>query len=143
MTTLVGLICAVSIAFFIVFLVACSLPPSGVRRRKQKAAAVHKFPESLAVDSACGRRVFVHLEEQMAEFLSVHGRTAGMLLVLLAAAPLTMAQSQSDSSSQTASADQSIPPAVAKQLEEMQKRIDQLEQQLQQRQAPAPTADGV
>ena len=144
MTTLFSLICAVSIVFFAVFLVACSLPTSEVGRRKLKTPVVHKLPESLAVDSACGRRFFVHLEGQMAEFLSVHGRTIAMLLILLAAAPVVKAQAQSDSNSQAAaSSDQSIPPAVAKQLEAMQKRIDQLEQQLQQRPAPAPTADGI
>jgi len=79
----------------------------------------------------------------MAEFLAMHGRTAAMILVVMVMAPLVAsAQSQAaPDPEQSATSDASIPPAVAKQLEAMQKRIDQLEQQLQARQ-PQPSADG-
>ncbi len=98
------------------------------------------------MDAACGRRFFVHLEEQMAEFFSLHGRTVATLLFVIIVTPL-IASAQagvSASSAQAAStSDQSIPPAVAKQLEEMRKRIDELEQQLQSRQSQPPTVDGM
>jgi hypothetical protein len=92
MTTLFILICAVSVVFFVVFLVGCSRPP-----RKTKPVRVHRqAPESQAVDSPVGRRFFVHLEKQMAQFISVHGRTAAVLLIAIAVLPL-MARGQDSS----------------------------------------------
>ncbi len=145
MTTLFFFICAVSVVFFGIFLVACWTP----RLKSKHVPVVRKAPpESQAVDAAAGRRFFVHLEEQMAHFISVHGRTAAVLLIATAMLPL-MAQGQdgtgpsseqpaSSTDQQSAVSDPSIPPAVAKQLEVMQRRIDQLEKELNNR-APEGT----
>ena len=99
------------------------------------------------VESFAGRRFLIHLEQQMAEFISAHGRTAAVLLAALVLLPGALhAQSQATPSSgeQSSESDQGIPPAVAKQLEAMQKRIDQLEQELKDRNPqPQPVADGM
>jgi Putative beta-barrel porin-2, OmpL-like. bbp2 len=133
MTTLFFFICAVSVVFFGIFLVACLRP----ERKSEATPVVRKaLPESQAIDAAAGRRFFVHLEEQMARFISVHGRTAAILLIASAMLPL-MARAQESSGPsadpQANAADPSIPPAVAKQLEAMQKRIDELEKELNAR----------
>jgi hypothetical protein len=144
MTTLFLIVSALSLAFFLVFLVECSQPRrSAVKRhRRVRPIAIRKV-ESQPVDSLAGRRFLIHLEHQMAEFLAMHGRTAAMILVVMVMAPLVAsAQPQATPEpEQSATSDASIPPAVAKQLEAMQKRIDQLEQQLQARQAQ-PSTDG-
>jgi|SRR5208283_421106 len=59
-------ICSLSIVFFGVFLVECSKPV----RKSRAAPVVRKSTEAAVVDSATGRRFLVHLEQQMAEFLS-------------------------------------------------------------------------
>ena len=79
----------------------------------------------------------------MAEFLAAHGRTAAALLVAMALVPfVALAQEQSGpspdqgnagSAQQVGTASQDIPPAVAKQLDAMQKRIEQLERELNAR----------
>ncbi len=136
MTTLFFFICAVSVVFFGVFLVGCSRP-----RKSRRDPVIRKLPESAAVDSAAGRRFFVYLEEQMAHFISVRGRTAAILVIAISSVSL-MARAQESSGlaidSQASGTDQSIPPAVAKQLEAMQKRIDQLEKELNDRSAAGP-----
>jgi len=144
MTTLFLIVSALSLAFFLVFLVECSRPRrKAVKRHRTAQPTTVRKIESQPVDSLAGRRFLIHLEHQMAEFLAMHGRTAAMILVVMVMAPLVAsAQSQAaPEPEQSASSDASIPPAVAKQLEAMQKRIDQLEQQLQARQ-PQPSADG-
>ncbi len=66
MTTLFFFICAVSVVFFGIFLVACLRP----ERKSEATPVVRKaLPESQAIDAAAGRRFFVHLEEQMARFI--------------------------------------------------------------------------
>ncbi len=135
MTTLFFFICAVSVVFFGIFLVGCSALP-----HKAKPAPIVRqaLPESQAVDTAAGRRFFVHLEEQMAHFMSVHGRRAAILLIATAILPLRAQAQESSGPSgdpQTTAIDQPIPPAVAKQLDAMQKRIDQLEKELNDRAA--------
>jgi len=141
MTTLFFIICAISIAFFVVFFVGCSL--SNVRRDR-KAIHVRKIaaPETQFADALGGRRFFTHLEHQMAEFLSHHRAAAALLVVFLMLPALAKAQTESGPSADTqatSTSDQSIPPAVARQLEVMQKKIDQLEQELRSRPAPSPT----
>src|SRR5271157_2163639 len=66
------LICSLSVVFFGVFLVECSRPV----RKSKKAPVVRKSTEAAVGDSTLGRRFFVHLEQQMAEFLSHHGQTS-------------------------------------------------------------------
>ncbi len=144
MTVFFLLVCAISVVFFTIFFVGCSLSMKKPNRN-QKPVSVRKLPQAQVVDSACGRRFFVHLEKQMEDFLAAHTRSAAILLVALAVTSgIAKAQSQDATSStqQSASSDSSIPPAVAKQLEAMQKKIDQLEQELQSRAAQPPTADG-
>ncbi len=144
MTVFFLLVCAISVVFFTIFFVGCSLSMKKPNRN-QKSLSVRKLPQTQVVDSACGRRFFVHLEKQMDDFLAAHTRSAAILLVALAVTSvIAKAQSQDPASStpQSAASDPSIPPAVAKQLEAMQKRIDQLEQELQSRAAQPPTADG-
>ena len=65
-------VCALSLAFFAIFLVECSRS----LRKSKKAPIVRKSREATVVDSAIARRFFVHLEQQMAEFLSHYGQTS-------------------------------------------------------------------
>jgi hypothetical protein len=62
-------ICATSILFFTVFLIACM---TDSRRRLSKHPVVHKLSTTQAVDSVAGRRFLIHLEKEMAEFASQH-----------------------------------------------------------------------
>jgi hypothetical protein len=141
MTDLFLIICAVSVVFFLIFLVQCSRSTRKSTTLHQKSnanSAVRKVAEPQPIYAVGGRRFFVHLEEQMSEFLSAHGRTAAMLLVMFTLPLMLRAQSPSGPSpeqpssgaGQQASADQQIPPAVQKQLDAMQKRITQLEAEL-------------
>jgi hypothetical protein len=141
MTTFFLITCAVSVIFFAVFFYECSFP----RKKSTNVPVVRRAPESQAVDCAVGRRFFVHLEKEMAEFVAVHGRTAAVLVLALALLPLTAraqgpeaaspdANSREAGSSDASGNAQQIPPAVQQQLDVMQKRIEQLEQQLQSRQ---------
>src|ERR1039457_3731647 len=70
MSVLFLLICVVSLVFFAVFLLQCSRP----RRASRKAPVVLKLSPTEAVDSAAGRRALIHLQQQMAEFLSTVAR---------------------------------------------------------------------
>jgi len=141
MTTLFLVVCAVSVIFFLIFLLQCSFPISRLRGAEDNTISpvVHKVVESKAVDAACGRRLFIHLEEEMAEFLSPHGRVGTILLIALILLPSAVRAQSANSTAPNTAADQQIPPAVAKQLDAMQKRIDQLEQELKMRNSqPAP-----
>jgi Putative beta-barrel porin-2, OmpL-like. bbp2 len=123
------LICGVSLLFFVVFLVQCSRP----RRASGKAPVVRKVAITNAVDSAAGRRTLIHLEQQMAEFLSSHGRSFAALLLAVgsvATAAQMKAQSSAAPASAPSAADEQVSPAVQKQLDAMQKRIEQLEAEL-------------
>jgi hypothetical protein len=146
MTDVFLIICALSVMFFVVFLVQCSLPTRKTRRFHRKLGTnlvVRRITESKVVDVACAPSLFTRLEKEMAEFLATHGRTAAALLVAMALIPfVALAQDQSGpspdqgdagSAQQVGTAGQDIPPAVAKQLDAMQKRIDQLEQELKTR----------
>lgn len=146
MTDMFLIICALSVVFFVVFLVQCSLPTSKAMRFHRKSRvnpAVREVTKSRVLDVACAPSLFTRLEREMAEFLATHGRTAAVLLVAMALVPfVALAQDQSGpspdqgdagSAQQVGAASQDIPPAVAKQLEAMQKRIDQLEQELKTR----------
>jgi len=83
MTTLFLLVCAVSVIFFLVFLLKCSSPTRKTARSKGSSVSpVHQpAATSPVVDSMCGRRFFVHREEEMAEFLTAHGRHAAVMLI--------------------------------------------------------------
>jgi hypothetical protein len=146
------------VTFFLLVFVKWSWPKHQRRNasgRAKKISSVHMPPESLAIDAECGRRFFVHLEEQMAEFVSAHGRTAAILLLVItmtasvwgqeAGGPSAGLQGSGSPSAemQAGTADQPIPPAVAKQLEAMQRRIEQLEQQLKMRSSPDAAAASV
>jgi hypothetical protein len=152
MTYLFLIICAASVVFFLIFLLQCSISTRKSTRFQQPNPnfALRRVAESQAIDAACGRRFFVHLEEQMAEFLAAHGRTAAMLLLVISLplamraqapggpSPDQLAASADDQPSAAAdqpasAADQEIPPAVQKQLDAMQKRIAQLEAELNAR----------
>jgi len=79
-------ICTSSVLFFAVFLFQCSRP----LRKSKRAPVFRKSKEAAVVDSVMGRRFFVHLEQQMAEFLTHHGRTAAVLLITLALTPVAL-----------------------------------------------------
>jgi Putative beta-barrel porin-2, OmpL-like. bbp2 len=141
MSTLFLIICGVAVVFYAVFLFECSRPV----RKSRKAPVIRKSTEAAVIDWATGRRFLVHLEQQMAEFLSTHRSAATMLLIgmVLISIPIAAqgptAQPPVSSSSD---AGQQIPPAVQRQLdamqksnEAMQKRIEQLESQLNGRNA--------
>jgi hypothetical protein len=98
MTDLFLIICAVSVVFFLIFLVQCSRPTRKSTTLHQKSnanSAVRKVAEPQPIYAVGGRRFFVHLEEQMSEFLSAHGRTAAMLLVMFTLPLMLRAQSLS------------------------------------------------
>ena len=133
MSVLFLLICLGSLLFFAIFLVQCSR----AHRASRKRPLLRRVNPTETVDSAAGRRALVHLEQQMAEFLSTHGRRVSVLLLamlLFGAGTATKAQSSgSPDAAQTGAADQQVPPAVQKQLDAMQKRIEQLEAELNAR----------
>ena len=152
MTDLFLIICAVSVVFLLIFLVQCSrsTPKStGFHQKFKTNSAVRKVAEPQPTYAIGGRRFFAHLEEQMSEFLSAHGRTAALLLLVITLPLMVRAQSASGPSpdqpsagaeqQSTSSADQQIPAAVQKQLDSMQKRITQLEAELASR-APEGSA---
>src|ERR1039458_1403540 len=145
MNTLFLVICAASILFFTVFLVACI---ADSRRRLSKHPVVHKLSTTEAVDSAAGRRWLIYLEQQMAEFLSTDARKGAALLLavgLVGTATQMKAQSSAAPASAPSAANEQVSPAVQKQLDAMQRRIEQLEAELNSHNAqaqPATMADG-
>ncbi len=149
MNTFFMVICAASILFFTVFLIACI---TDSRRRLSKHPVVQKLNTTEAVDSLAGRRWLIHLEQQMAEFLSTHARKSVALLLamgLVFTDTQMKAQSSASPVPPTNAANEQISPAIQKQLdamrennEAMQKRIEQLESQLNSRSAQGqPSAD--
>ncbi len=135
MTTFFLITCAVSVIFFAIFFFECARP----RKKSTKLPVVRRAPESQAVDCPVGRRFFVHLEKQMAEFSGLHGRTAAVLLLALVLVSLTAqaqgpdANTPNSNSPDTNGNAQQVPPAVQQQLDAMQKRIEQLEKELDAR----------
>jgi hypothetical protein len=152
MTTIFFLTGGVSLVFFVVFMLMIETPS----RTKKNSCPVRKIirpsnhqPAQLrAMQSMAGRRLFAHLEEQMSEFIAAHGRRVGGLLIFAVVAPL-MARAQAPAANASSpaqvssAADQQIPSAVARQLDAMQKRIDQLEQELNSRRAPDQPGNAV
>jgi putative OmpL-like beta-barrel porin-2 len=134
MSSVFYILCGLSVIFFAVFLFECSRQP----RRSRKPPVVRKSNAAEVIDSAMGRRFLVHLEKQMAEFLSAHHRSATLVLIAMVSlsipvtAPGQRTQPPVPPSSDT---DQQISPAVQKQLDAMQKRIEQLETELANRKA--------
>ncbi len=138
MNTIFLAVCLLSLLFFGVFLVNCSRPG----RKPKRGRAVRRYPPSVVADAAMGRRFFVHLEQQMAEFLSSHSRRTILFLVATATVlfiPLA-AHGQRTLPPPPSDADQPILPAVQKQLDAMQKRIEQLEAELNSRNAQGANA---
>ena len=132
-------VCALSVVFFFFFLVECQRDP---KRHMARGSFVTKLsPESEAMASSYGRRYLIHLEKQMAEFMSHRRAAMGLILAFLLFPALVKAQEQSsksvassaDEASLPSADDQSIPPAVQKQLDAMKKRIEQLEAELNSR----------
>lgn len=75
--TVFFIVCTTSVAFFVVFLIACSRP--GQRRTTHyKGISVRKIsapPEAQFANASCVRRFFAHLEHQMTEFVATHHPT--------------------------------------------------------------------
>ncbi len=136
MNTLFLMICTVSVLFFFVAILwECSRPLA----EGKKPSVIRRSTEAAVVDSATGRRLFAHLEQQMAEFLAVHHRTVTLLLVAVALFVMVMpahAQRTQPTPPPPSETEPAIPPAVQKQLDAMQKRIDQLEAELAARPTP-------
>ena len=65
MISIFYVLCVVSVIFFAAFFVGCSIE----KPTRRKSLVVHKPPQ---VETVYGRRFLVHLEQQMAEFLSAH-----------------------------------------------------------------------
>src|ERR1022692_5276538 len=110
------LICVASVLFFVWFLVKCTRS----HRTARRAPVVRKISTTEAVDSAAGRRALIHLEQQMAEFLSTRGPSIAALLLavsLLGAATQMKAQSSASPASPPSAAEQQVPPAVEQQLD--------------------------
>ena len=132
-------VCSLSVVFFGVFLVECSRPV----RKSRKTPVVRKSTGVAVADSTIGRRFFVHLEQQMAEFLSAHHRSATLLLVAMTLLSIPLAahgQRTQPPVPPASDTDQQISPAVQKQLDAMQKRIEQLEAELNSRNAQSQTS---
>ncbi len=66
LSTLFLIVCGTAVVFYTVFLIECSQP----RRPSRRTSIVHELAASEVVDSTAGRRFLVHLEKQMAEFVS-------------------------------------------------------------------------
>lgn len=124
---------SMSIAFFVIFLIGCSRPI----RKSRKPRVLRKPGQVGTLDAAVGRRMFTHLEQQMAEFLSLHSRTLSLLVLVttLLSIPIAAHGQRTLPPPPPSEADQSISPAVQKQLDAMQKRIEQLEAELSSRNA--------
>src|ERR1017187_3037413 len=117
MNTFFLVICAASILFFTVFLVACI---ADSRRRLSKHPVVHKLSTTEAVDSAAGRRWLIHLEQQMAEFLTTPAQKGTALLLavgLVGMSTQMKAQSSASPGSGTSVANEQVSPAVQRQLD--------------------------
>jgi len=132
-------VCALSVVFFLFFLVGCQ---RDTKKHRARGSFVTKLsPESEAMASSYGRRYLIHLEKQMAEFMSHHRAAMSLILAFMLFPVLLKAQepssesapSSTGESSTSSASDQSIPPAVQKQLDAMQKRIEQLEAELSSR----------
>ena len=96
----------------------------------------------MGTNARCRR--FLPLKAQMTDFSLAHGSTAATLLLAMISLPLiARAQSQDSPASVQpgTAAGEDIPPAVAKQLDAMRKRIDELERELSNRTAQASAAD--
>jgi hypothetical protein len=72
-------ICGVAVVFYAVFLIECSRP-----RHAGNKVYLRKLPPNGTVDSAVGRRFLVHLENEMAEFLSTRRGSATLSLIAMA-----------------------------------------------------------
>lgn len=104
MNVLFFIICALSLVFFAVFLFECAKPS----RKTKRAPVVRKSPEVQVADSVVGRRFLVHIEEQMAEFLSQHRTATVLLTVAMFLLPVSMrAQMQPTADESTANGWQS------------------------------------
>ena len=128
-----------SVMFFVVFLFECSKP----MHKSRRTPVVRKASRPVVADPIMGRRFLVHLEEQMAEFLSAHHRTTAMFVIVAALllVPRTgHAQRTQPVPAPPTEAEQPIPAAVQKQLDAMQKRIEQLETELATRRAQEQSA---
>jgi Putative beta-barrel porin-2, OmpL-like. bbp2 len=133
MSTFFLVTCTAGIVFYAVFLVACFVDS---RRSLPKHPRLRKLDTTDTVESAAGRRALLQLEQQMAEFLSSHGgKTAALLMLvgLLATSTPMKAQRSAPTAPSVSAADQQVPPAVQQQLDAMQKRIEQLEGELNAR----------
>jgi hypothetical protein len=143
MTDLFLMVCAVSVVFFCIFLVQCSRPQrnaESLRRKLGMRQAIRRMPESPFMDADACRHFFLPFEEQMAQFMSPRRRKATMVLLAVILAPMVPARSQSlpSGEQQAGATDQEIPPAVARQLAAMQKRIEELERELKSRTPQGP-----
>ncbi len=137
MTVLFIGVCSLSLVFFGIVLVGCSRDT----RAKPRRSYVTKIScEDQTVDSAMGRRYMIHLEMQMAEFLSRHKHAALAIVFLLLLPSGLRAQTQPTNATQQSAANSAIPPAVAQELDALKQRIEQLEAELRSRPAPAPAA---
>jgi len=75
MTTFFLLVCGFSVVFFLVFLWQCGKP----RRPAKNHGDTIRPAEIVTTDSMAGQRGLAHLEDQMAEYMTVQQRNAGVL----------------------------------------------------------------
>jgi hypothetical protein len=137
MNTFFACVGLLSTTFFIIFFLGCFHHG----RKRAKSPRVTKIScEAQAVDAASGRRYLIHLEQQMAEFLSHHRHARLAIFFLLLLPTVVCAQEQPTGATQTSTADSAIPPAVAQELDALKHRIEQLEAELNDRPPSASTA---
>jgi Putative beta-barrel porin-2, OmpL-like. bbp2 len=133
MNALFLLICGVSVLFFVMFLFECSRP-----LHKSKKPLIIRRSTDAELDSVMGGGFLARLELQMARFLSEHRRTMTSLIVMMGLLLMPRpahAQRTQPAPPPSSDTEQQVPAAVQKQLDAMQKRIDQLEAELANRKA--------
>ena len=137
MSSIFYVVCVGSLIFYAIFFFL-SYPRA--RRPARRNRTVYKVRQEQALSSATGRRFFTHLEKQMAEFLSAHRHTVTLALIaaLLSIPIPSHAQRTQTLPPPPSDTEQQVPPAVQKQLDAMQKRIEQLESELKATHSPAP-----
>ncbi len=125
--------CGLSLVFFVVFLVCCHRDG---RRRQTTGRFVTKVSQDFnAVESGGGRPSFVQLEQQMSEFLSIHKRSAAMLLICALAGATALSAASKAAAQVTSTSDSNVqqpqsPPATQ----------PANGQQIAQQSGPAPAA---
>ena len=132
------LICSLSVLFFAVFLLECSRP----LRKSRRTPVVRKSSGTEVADSAMGRRFLVHLEQQMAEFLSAHHSSATLLLIGMAllSVPIAAHGQTAEQTPATVTISAQTMERLQQHLTELEAEVSELKAQMKEMRAAAPPA---